>query len=133
MIKFKDVTSICKAEKRLVLAEDDGVQCIGDGAALYYMYNLPKLEIGDIFTLMDVDAEKQKKWYTHEGRIVEITGGKIPMQKAPLILFWNGMSLCPFYNEDHEMVTLLDDKYTYPIRTETDIYYDLAINPNGTC
>lgn len=62
-MKFKAAISLCKRAKQVILLEHKSVQWIGDGSALYALYDMPKLDEGAICAVCDISdslAEKIK-------------------------------------------------------------------------
>ena len=60
-MRFKAVISLCKKAKQVVLCDHKGVQWIGDGAALYAMYDMPKLDEGAICAVCDITDSQAEK------------------------------------------------------------------------
>lgn len=61
-MKLSAIQQICKGAKRIEFyTPDDGVQWIGDGGALYPLYDLPRLEGENVFTMFDIPENKRNK------------------------------------------------------------------------
>ena len=53
-MKLKQIEAILKAEKTIIVSETPSCQWLGNGAAFYPVYNLPKLTQDNIFTMFDI-------------------------------------------------------------------------------
>lgn len=65
-MKLKQIEAILKAEKTIIVSETPACQWLGNGAAFYPVYNLPKLTQDNIFTMFDIAEEKRDKFYFEE-------------------------------------------------------------------
>ena len=65
-MKIKQIESILKQDKAIIVAETPSCQWLGNGDALYPVYNLPKLTKENIFTLFDIAEDKREKFYFKE-------------------------------------------------------------------
>lgn len=70
-MKIKQLESILKAQKTIIVSETPECQWLGDGASLYPVYNLPKLTRDNIFTMFDVAEDKRDKFYFQERPLPE--------------------------------------------------------------
>lgn len=60
-MRFKAVISLCKKAKQVVLCDHKGIQWIGDGAALYAMYDMPEMGEGAICAVCDISDSQADK------------------------------------------------------------------------
>ena len=65
-MKLKQIEAILKAEKTIIVSETPACQWLGNGAAFYPVYNLPKLTQDNIFTMFDIAEDKRDKFYFEE-------------------------------------------------------------------
>ncbi len=65
-MKLKQIEAILKAEKTIIVSETPACQWLGNGAAFYPVYNLPKLTQDNIFTMFDIAEDKREKFYFEE-------------------------------------------------------------------
>lgn len=65
-MKLKQIEAILKAEKTIIVSETPACQWLGNGAAFYPVYNLPKLTQDNIFTMFDIAEDKRDKFYFKE-------------------------------------------------------------------
>lgn len=65
-MKLKQIEAILKAEKTIIVSETPACQWLGNGAAFYPVYNLPKLTQNNIFTMFDIAEDKRDKFYFEE-------------------------------------------------------------------
>lgn len=68
-MKLKQIEAILKAEKTIIVSETPSGQWLGNGAAFYPVYNLPKLTQENIFTMFDIAEEKRDKFYFEERQL----------------------------------------------------------------
>lgn len=121
-MKIKQIESILKQEKTIIVAETECFQWLGNGSALYPVHGLPKLTKENIFTLFDIAEDKQEKFYFDErplpahlnfddsdsseqmierGSMAFIAEGRVlePLKTSQGIAFINSRYLKPFSNE----------------------------------
>ena len=60
-MRFKAVISLCKKAKQVVLCDHKGIQWIGDGSALYAMYDMPEMGEGAICAVCDISDSQADK------------------------------------------------------------------------
>ena len=60
-MKFKAAIALCKRAKQVILLEHKSVQWIGDGSALYALYDMPKLDEGAICAVCDITDSQAEK------------------------------------------------------------------------
>ena len=121
-MKIKQIESILKQEKTIIVAETECFQWLGNGSALYPVHGLPKLTKENIFTLFDIAEDKQEKFYFDErplpahlnfddsdsseqmierGSMAFIAEGRVlePLKTSQGIASINSRYLKPFSNE----------------------------------
>ncbi len=71
-MKIKALASLCKQTKGIHLYEEgNDVQWIGDGYAMYPLYNMPILNKQNIFTIFDVPDSKRNDYTFREAAMPE--------------------------------------------------------------
>lgn len=65
-MKIKQIESILKSKKTIMVLNTPSCQWLGDGSAFYPVYNLPKLTQENIFTIFDIPEDKRDKFYFNE-------------------------------------------------------------------
>lgn len=65
-MKIKQIESILKSKKTIIILNTPSCQWLGDGSAFYPVYNLPKLTQENIFTIFDVPEDKRDKFSFQE-------------------------------------------------------------------
>ena len=102
-MKFKAVISLCKKAKQVVLCDHKGGQWIGDGAALYAMYDMPKMGEGAICAVCDIsDSQADKilfKEFKGEPAGVSLdlnTADEVLLDQCDIILKTGGKELLAF-------------------------------------
>lgn len=65
-MKIKQIESILKSKKTIIILNTPSCQWLGDGAAFYPVYNLPKLTQENIFTIFDIPEDKRDKFFFSE-------------------------------------------------------------------
>lgn len=133
-MKIKQIESILKQEKTIIVAETPSCQWLSNGAAFYPVYNLPKLTKENIFTLFDVAEDKREKFYFEEralptflnfedgdsteqmierGTMSIIAQGRVlePLKTSQGIAFINSRYLKPFADADngYELYERIDE------------------------
>lgn len=66
-MKLKQIESILKSKKYIVLYEAGEGQWIGDGASLYPIYGMPYLTKENILVMWDVPEDKRNAWNFRDG------------------------------------------------------------------
>ena len=61
-MKIKQIESILKSKKTIIILNTPSCQWLGDGSAFYPVYNLPKLTQENVFTIFDVPEDKWDKF-----------------------------------------------------------------------
>ncbi len=61
-MKLKQIESILKPNKNIVLYTTNEAQWIGDGGAMYPIYGMPHLTEENILVMWDVPEDKRGKW-----------------------------------------------------------------------
>lgn len=64
-MKLKQIESILKRNKNVIMYDAGGVQWLSDGAALYPVFGMPKLSEENLLTMWDVPEDKRSKWHFH--------------------------------------------------------------------
>lgn len=64
-MKFDKIKSLCKKKKHIVIYNDyrNNVQWISDGVCMFPMYNMPKMNEDNIFTVFDIGIDDRSKYY----------------------------------------------------------------------
>lgn len=71
-MKIKQVESILKKSKTIIVSKTPDCQWLGNGRALYPIYDLPELNESQIFALFDIPAEKREKFHYKEEHIPSV-------------------------------------------------------------
>ena len=117
-MKIKKIESILKARKTIVVFSGNGVQWLGDGAAFYPVYNLPKLTRDNLFTMFDIPEDKREKFYFEERGLPssvnfeDFDDGETVLGKPLLALYAKGMSLEAY--ETSKGVSFINSRYREP-------------------
>lgn len=100
-MKIKQIESILKAEKTIIVIETEACQWLGNGSAFYPVYNLPKLTKENIFTIFDIAEDKRDKFYFEERALPsginfeDIDGGEQMLERGSIEIYANGRVLEP--------------------------------------
>lgn len=97
-MKLKQVESICKREKTIIVITAEGCQWIGAKGCLYPIADLPTLDKSNIFTMFDVALEKRENYYykeleTEEYCFSDIDDGERLVERSGLIILSSGTPL----------------------------------------
>lgn len=121
-MKFADIAKRAKATKiACVLTDENGVQWVDVGAAVYRLEGLPKMSSEDFLRLAGVSEEKISSFYVEGNNVPETslrneTGDEIALTSdmAGLVVDMDGYRLMPFYTALHGVIWL-DVKNMEPI------------------
>ena len=121
-MKFADIAKRAKATKiACVLTDENGVQWVDVGAAVYRLEGLPKMSSEDFLRLAGVSEEKIGSFYVEGNNVTETslrneTGEEIALTSdmAGLVVDMDGYRLMPFYTALHGVIWL-DVKNMEPI------------------
>ena len=113
-MKFADIAKRAKATKiACVLTDENGVQWVNVGAAVYRWEGLPKMSSEDFLRLAGVSEEKIGSFYVEGNNIPETslrneTGDEIALTSdmAGLVVDMDGYRLMPFYTALHGVIWL---------------------------
>lgn len=113
-MKFADIAKRAKATKiACVLTDENGVQWVNVGAAVYRLEGLPKMNSEDFLRLAGVSEEKIGSFYVEGNNVPETslrneTGDEIALTSdmAGLVVDMDGYRLMPFYTALHGVIWL---------------------------
>ncbi|WP_418205648.1 hypothetical protein [Anaerotignum faecicola] len=113
-MKFADIAKRAKQTRiACVLTDENGVQWVDVGAAVYRLEGLPKMDSEDFLRLAGVSEEKIGSFYVEGNNIPETslrneTGEEIALTSdmAGLVVDMDGYRLMPFYTALHGVIWL---------------------------
>lgn len=118
-MKLNAIGSILKARKTIHIREGAACQWLGDGIALYAMYNLPWLNLDNVFTLFDITEDNRGKFYLTEQELPEIynfndddSTEELIGERSLFTIGFNGRNLIPL--KTSRGVLYVDKKYLKP-------------------
>lgn len=118
-MKLNAIGSILKARKTIHIREGAACQWLGDGIALYAMYNLPWLNCENVFTLFDITEDNRGKFYLTEQELPEIynfndddSSEELIGERSLFTIGFNGRNLIPL--KTSRGVLYVDKKYLKP-------------------
>lgn len=117
-MKFKAAISLCKRAKQVILLEHESVQWIGDGSALYALYDMPELDEGAICAVCDISdsqAEKIKFMQMHSPEKISLEHndpGEVLLMPGPLAVKQGSLELLPYNTSTG--VEFIDAAYMRP-------------------
>lgn len=92
-MKIKHITALCKREQIVYLYDgSDGQQYVGDGAAIYPLYGLPRLDEKSILTVLDVPDDKRPEWEVRR-RTLEVNAEDADPEEEPVGMEYRGLAL----------------------------------------
>lgn len=65
-MKIQKIVDICKKSGQLYITEAEGAQWIGNGQAVYPLYDLPKLTAEELCTIYSITEEQRDKMILNE-------------------------------------------------------------------
>lgn len=107
-MKFSKIAAVMKKAKTAILITDeDGMQWLSNGAAVYKLENMPYLDEDTVLTIMNVSDDAKEKWYTamnddKAGLLRDCVEGEeeITAEDAGITIIHNGHLLTPIYTMD---------------------------------
>lgn len=107
-MKFSKIAMLAKRERTAILITDeDGMQWISTGAAVYKLENMPVLDEDTVLTVMNVSDDAREKWHTstkedETGWLNDCVDGdeEITAEDAGISIIYNGNLLTPIYTMD---------------------------------
>lgn len=127
-MKIKQIESILKAEKTIIVIENEACQWLGNGSVFYPVYNLPKLTKENIFTIFDIPEEKRDKFYFEERPLPQgisfddTDEGETMLERGSIAIYANGRALEPL--KTSLGISFINERYLKPF-ADTDGGYDL--------
>lgn len=128
-MKIKNIASICKKMKQAIILNHCSstgtvTQYIGDGVALYPVYDLPMLDEESVLSIFDVPEKQRESWNTRcvepDGFHLEDTDtGERFIEEMGVSIVLNGITLKPFQARDG--VIFVNSKYLAPFSDVRDI------------
>lgn len=118
-MKIKSIANICKQQKRIYLYDDNGTQWVGDGAAMYPLFDLPHLESENVFTIFDIPEKQRNKILFKEGttpvgvNLEDISDGEILLNDDMIGITKGGSSMMPL--ETQAGLVFINAKYLSPV------------------
>ncbi len=116
-MKLKQIEAILKAEKTIIVSETSACQWLGNGAAFYPVYNLPKLTKDNIFTMFDITEEKRDKFYFEDGDDSEQL-----LERGAIAFYAQGRTLEPL--KTSQGIAFINTRYLKPF-SDIDAGYEL--------
>ena len=117
-MKIKSVSAICKANRSIILYEGESCQWIGDGAAIFPLFGLPKMTEEHIFTMFDVPENKRDGFYfksyeeTQPFCFEDIDVAEQLLDRATLSIYTKGRTLEPL--KTSLGITFINERYLQP-------------------
>ena len=119
-MKIKHITALCKRQKTVYLYDgNDGQQYVGDGAAIYPLYGLPRLDEKSILTVLDVPYDKRLEYEVRRGALAVNAEDSDPeeepigMEYRGLVIVVDGDSIAPI--KTSRGIVFIRTKYLSPI------------------
>lgn len=117
-MKLKQIEAILKAEKTIIVSETSSCQWLGNGAAFYPVYNLPKLTRDNIFTMFDIPEDKRDKFYFEQRDLpafINFEDGdesEQMLERGTLSLYAQGRTLEPL--KTSQGIAFINSRYLKP-------------------
>lgn len=125
-MKIKQIESILKSSKTIIVYEGSECQWLSNGEAIYPIYNLPPLTEGHIFSMYDIPEDKRDKFY-FETRLLpeninfeDIDKDEKLLTRSQIGLMINGNHLEPL--EVESGLVYINKKYLKPFSDLSDGY-----------
>lgn len=125
-MKLKQIASIVKTKKTIIISDSSSCQWISDGQAVYPIHNLPMLTPKNIFAMFDITGEQQSKFYV-ENRVLpahlnfdDSDDTEYLIDRGKVSLTINGQALEPL--ETSQGLAFVNRKYLAPFSDLPDGY-----------
>ena len=125
-MKLKQIESILKQEKTIIVAETPYCQWLGNGSAFYPVHGLPKLTKENIFTLFDVAEDKREKFYFEERPLPaflnfeDSDSTEVMLERGAIAFFAEGRALEPL--KTSQGIAFINSRYLKPFSDEVNGY-----------
>ena len=127
-MKLKQIEAILKAEKTIIVSETPSCQWLGNGAAFYPVYNLPKLTQDNIFTMFDIAEDKRDKFYFEERELPSFINfedgdeSEEMLDRGSIAFYAQGRTLEPL--KTSQGIAFINTRYLKPF-TDSQAGYEL--------
>lgn len=127
-MKLKQIEAILKAEKTIIVSETLSCQWLGNGAAFYPVYNLPKLTQDNIFTMFDIAEDKRDKFYFEERELPSFINfedgdeSEEMLDRGSIAFYAQGRTLEPL--KTSQGIAFINTRYLKPF-TDSQAGYEL--------
>lgn len=125
-MKLKQIESILKQEKTIIVAETPYCQWLGNGSAFYPVHGLPKLTKENIFTLFDIAEDKREKFYFEERPLPtylnfeDSDSTEVMLERGTIAFFAEGRALEPL--KTSQGIAFINSRYLKPFSDEVNGY-----------
>ena len=131
-MKFKKIQSLLRQIKTIQIRHGETAQWIGDGSALYPIYNLPELTERAIQTILDIDDDAWDKYDFEDFPIMKISEedvieGMKQLDRLEITIHWKGRDLIPLIGEGK--IYFIQAKYLKPFDDDMLLSYWLRNDP----
>ncbi len=128
-MKLKQIESILKNSKTIIVCEDAECQWFNNEIAYYPVFGLPKMSQENIFTMFDIPEDKKDKYYFAEQRLpqninfADIDGTEHALKRGNILLSVSGRVLEPLITS--QGIVYINAKYLKPFDDiETVVLYE---------
>lgn len=136
-MKFSKIAAIMKKTKTAILmADEDDMQWLSNGTAVYKLEGMPVLDEDTVLTVLGVADDAKDKWYTtirqdESGLLANDTADEeeITAEDAGISLIYNGFLLTPIYTMSGML--WLDTTLLAPTEKKDMDYRKFFIRRNG--
>ena len=117
-MKIKKIEALCKADKRIILYDGDGVQWIGNGLAAYPLHNMPILNESNVFTLFDVAEKEREKYYLRSEELPDAldfndsSDTEVMLDRVPIDLYISGHGVASYVGSSR--IIFVETRYLAP-------------------
>ena len=127
-MKLSKLFSLMKQRKRITVSQGMTAQWVGDGTALFPIYNLPKLTENTMRTLLDLTDDAWDKYTFEEHNTVHVSEedfeeGQVQLEPARLSIRWNGVEYLPLMGGGE--IYYIQEKYLKPFADDTLLTFAL--------
>lgn len=131
-MKFKKIQTLLRQIKTIHIRHGEAAQWIGDGSALYPVYNLPYLNERAMQTILDINDDAWDKYDFEEHPTMslnedDVMEGMIQLDRLEITLYWKGRDLIPLIGNGK--IYYIQAKYLKPFDDDMLLTYWLRDDP----
>lgn len=126
-MKLQKIVDICKKSGQMYISYAEDAQWVGNGQAVYPLYDLPKLEAEELCTIYGITEKQQEKMILNEKSATEynvsfspLSGSEEAVEVIPMGITYGGSSYIMLKCGDS--ISFVKRMYLSPFKEETQLW-----------